>query len=113
MRIVLAGANPVPEIWPWEAEAAATELAQYARERGLDRSRILPTMADWEVYPRVAAATGVQAQRDGVAQLEVDAGELLQLARRTIGAARDATRVLIDSGAIPAPPRDEDPPVVA
>jgi malate dehydrogenase (oxaloacetate-decarboxylating) len=44
------------------ALAAAIELAACAEEHGLSEETILPTMADWQVVPRVAAATAMKAQ---------------------------------------------------
>lgn len=109
--IVFACANPIPEIWPWEAKAAgarivatgrgdfanqvnnslgfpgifrgaldvrartitdemaraaASELAACAEEQGLSEERIVPRMDEWEVFPRVAVATAMRAQEQGV-----------------------------------------------
>jgi malate dehydrogenase (oxaloacetate-decarboxylating) len=111
--IVFACANPVPEIWPWEAKqagarivatgrsdfpnqvnnslgfpgifrgaldvrartitdemcyAAATALAEHIGDQ-LDDDHILPTMDDWDIFPREAAAVGMMAQEQGVARL--------------------------------------------
>ncbi len=137
--IVFACANPIPEIWPWEAReagarivatgrsdfpnqvnnslgfpglfrgtldvrartitdemalAAAHELAQAAQERGLSEERILPSMDEWEVVPRVAVATAMQAQRQGVARLSKSAEQLLSDATAMIQLAREMARVL-------------------
>jgi malate dehydrogenase (oxaloacetate-decarboxylating) len=123
--VVFPCANPIPEIWPWEAKeagarivgtgrsdfpnqinnslvfpgvfrgvldvrattitdemaiAAAEELAFCAEERGLDEEHIVPTMDDWEVFPREAAAVGVRAQEQGVARLSLSHDELLDSA---------------------------------
>ena len=40
-----------------------------AEERGLDDDHIVPTMDDWEVFPREASAVGMKAQEQGVARL--------------------------------------------
>lgn len=143
--IVFACANPIPEIWPWEAReagarivatgrsdfpnqvnnslgfpglfrgtldvrartitdemalAAAHELAQAAQERGLSEERILPSMDDWEVVPRVAVATAMQAQRQGVARLSKSAEQLLSDATAMIQLAREMARVLQSEGII-------------
>jgi malate dehydrogenase (oxaloacetate-decarboxylating) len=143
--IVFACANPVPEIWPWEAQeagarivgtgrsdfpnqinnslgfpgifrgvldvrattitdemaiAAAEELARCAEERGLDEEHILPSMEDWEVFPREAAAVGVRAQEQGVARLRLSREELLENAKQTIWQAQEMTRFLMDEGLI-------------
>ncbi len=147
--IVVACANPVPEIWPWEAKeagakivatgrsdfpnqvnnslvfpgvfrgaldvrartitdemgmAAAHELARCAEERGIHAENILPRMDEWEVVPRVAAATVLKAQKQGLARLRKSRQELLDAAAKKIREARDATRVLMKEGVIaPAP----------
>jgi malate dehydrogenase (oxaloacetate-decarboxylating) len=147
--ILFACANPVPEIWPWEAKeagarivgtgrsdfpnqinnslgfpgifrgvldvrattitdemaiAAARELALCAEEQGLDEEHLVPTMDDWEVFPREAAAVGVKAQEQGVARLVLSRDELLATARHTIGQAQEMTRFLMDQGLIPPVP---------
>ncbi len=147
--IVFAEANPVPEIWPWEAKeagarivatgrsdfpnqvnnslvfpavfrgaldvkartitdemaaAAAEELARFAEERGISEDNIIPTMEEWEVYPRVAAATGSKAVEQGVARENLTRSQLLERADRIIRRAREQMRALLDSGVIARPP---------
>jgi malate dehydrogenase (oxaloacetate-decarboxylating) len=149
--IIFPCANPIPEIWPWEAKdagarivgtgrsdfpnqvnnslgfpgifrgvldvraatitdemaiAAAEELARCAEERRIDEEHILPTMDDWEVFPREAAAVGVKAQEQGVARLSVSREELLSKARVTIRHAQDMTRFLMEKGLIPPVPAE-------
>jgi malate dehydrogenase (oxaloacetate-decarboxylating) len=147
--IVFACANPIPEIWPWEAKeagarvvgtgrsdfpnqlnnslgfpgifrgvldvraktitdemaiAAAEEVARCAEERGLSEEYIVPTMDDWDVFPREAVATGMKAQERGLARLERSAEELLAQAEETIRRARESAEVLMREGLIaPAP----------
>ncbi len=147
--IIFPCANPVPEIWPWEAKeagarivgtgrsdfpnqinnslgfpgifrgvldvrattitdemaiAAAEELALCAAERGLDADHILPTMDDWTVFPREAAAVGVKAQEQGVARLRLAREELLSKAQAIIQHAQDMTRFLMEKQLIPPVP---------
>jgi malate dehydrogenase (oxaloacetate-decarboxylating) len=147
--IVLACANPVPEIWPWEAKAAgariigtgrsdfpnqinnslcfpgifrgvldvrargisdrmaiaaAEALAAAGASGGLADDRLLPTMAQWEVAADVAAATAAAAAAEGLARLPRSLEEERAAARAVIANARDATRLLMDGGAIPAAP---------
>jgi malate dehydrogenase (oxaloacetate-decarboxylating) len=147
--IVFACANPIPEIWPWEAReagakimatgrsdfpnqvnnslvfpgvfrgaldirartitddmaiAAAHELADYARERGIHEDSILPTMDEWEVYPRVAVATALQAQEQGVATLKKSREQLHAEATHMISQARNATQLLMKEQIIPPLP---------
>ena len=149
--IVFAEANPVPEIWPWEAKeagarivatgrsdlpnqvnnslvfpavfrgvldvraktitdemaiAAAEELAKYAEEKGLREDYILPTMEEWEVYPREAAAVAVKAVEQGVARRTTTYREELERAREIIEASRRKYQELWDKGLIPRPPVD-------
>ena len=148
--VVFACANPVPEIWPWDAKAAgarivatgrsdfpnqvnnslvfpgifrgaldvrarsitdemalaaAHELAACAEERGLTDASILPRMDEWDAVPRVAAATGVTAQEQGVARLTKTRMQLLEAAIRKIREARDATAVLMKERIIPSAPQ--------
>jgi malate dehydrogenase (oxaloacetate-decarboxylating) len=142
-------ANPIPEIWPWEAKeagarivgtsrgdfsnqinnslvfpgvfrgvldvrattitdemaiAAAEELATFQAQRELDEEHIVPTVNDWEVFPREAAAVGVKAQEQGLARLTLSREELLSKARQTIRQAQDMTRFMMDKGLIPPLP---------
>jgi len=143
--IVFACANPVPEIWPWEAEeggaavvatgrsdfpnqlnnslgfpgifrgtidvraktitdemclAAAKELARLAEERGLSAKNIIPTMDDWEVFPREAVAVAEKAMEQNVAKLKRSRDELYTTARSIIRRAREEARFLMKSGFI-------------
>jgi len=143
--IVFACANPVPEIWPWEAEeagavvvatgrsdfpnqlnnslgfpgifrgtidvrartitdemclAAAGELAKLAEERGLSAKNIIPTMDDWEVFPREATAVAEKAMASGVARLSKSRDELYTSARSIIKRAREEAKYLMRGGFI-------------
>jgi malate dehydrogenase (oxaloacetate-decarboxylating) len=143
--IVFACANPVPEIWPWEAEeagaavvatgrsdfpnqlnnslgfpgifrgtidvrartitdemclAAASELARLAEERGLSAKNIIPTMDDWEVFPREATAVAEKAMASGVARLKKNREELYTSARSIIKRAREQTKYMMRGGFI-------------
>jgi malate dehydrogenase (oxaloacetate-decarboxylating) len=143
--VVFACANPIPEIWPWEAEeagavvvatgrsdfpnqlnnslgfpgifrgtldtrartitdemclAAAFELARLAEERGLSARNIIPTMDDWEVFPREATAVAEKAIEQGVARLKRTHEELYTSARSIIKRAREQTRYMMRGGFI-------------
>jgi malate dehydrogenase (oxaloacetate-decarboxylating) len=143
--IVFACANPVPEIWPWEAKeagakivatgrsdfpnqvnnslgfpgifrgaldvrattitdemclAAAYELAKVAEDRGLREDYILPTMDDWEVFPREAVAVALKAIEQGVARIKPSKDELRERAFAMIKRARSQVEVLMKSGHI-------------
>jgi malate dehydrogenase (oxaloacetate-decarboxylating) len=146
--IVFACANPVPEIWPWEAEeagarivatgrsdfpnqvnnslgfpaifrgvldvrattitdemciTAAEELARCAEEKGLAENYILPRMDEWDIYPREAAAVGMKAIEQGIAQAPMSRDELFAHASRTIKKAQEETHALMAAGLIPMP----------
>lgn len=150
--IVFACANPVPEIWPWEAQqagahivatgrsdmpnqvnnslgfpgifrgvldvrartitkemtvAATRELARFAESRGLNQEYIVPRMDEWEVFPRVAAATGAKAVEQGIATSPKTRDELFDTAVATIKRAREAARLLLANELISPVPKDE------
>ena len=138
--IVFAMANPVPEIWPWEAEqagaaivatgrsdfpnqvnnslgfpgifrgtldvrastitdpmcvAAAEALAGMAAEKGLNPHYILPTMDEWEVFPREAAAVAAKAVEEGVARKTLSYDEELANASEIIRRSRNLTQSMM------------------
>jgi len=143
--IMFACANPVPEIWPWEAKEAGARIVATGRSdfpnqvnnslgfpgifRGaLDvRARtitdemcfaaaealanqisdhiheeyILPTMEDWEVFPREAAAVAMKAQEQGVARIQTSYQAELDNARYIIKRSRDLTHMMMREGFIP------------
>jgi malate dehydrogenase (oxaloacetate-decarboxylating) len=143
--IVFACANPVPEIWPWEAKeggatviatgrsdfpnqvnnslgfpgifrgtldvrastitdamckAAADELAKMAVKQGLSPDHILPTMDDWEVFPREAAAVAAKAVEEGIARKPMTFEEELANAEKIIRRSRDLTTNMMAEGFI-------------
>jgi malate dehydrogenase (oxaloacetate-decarboxylating) len=149
--IVFVCANPIPEIWPWEAKeagarivatgrsdfpnqvnnslgfpaifrgtldvraktitdemciAAAYELAKTAQDNGLHDDYLIPTMDEWEVFPREATAVGMKAIEQGVARLELSRDELYEQASRVIQRARGETQLLMDEGMIPPAPEE-------
>jgi malate dehydrogenase (oxaloacetate-decarboxylating) len=143
--IVFACANPVPEIWPWEAKdagahivatgrsdfpnqvnnslgfpgifrgtldvrattitdemciAAAAELAKTAEDRGLNEDYIIPTMAEWEVFPREATAVGMKAIEQGIAKTTMAREELYTISETIIREARESVKILMREGII-------------
>jgi malate dehydrogenase (oxaloacetate-decarboxylating) len=151
--IVFACANPIPEIWPWDAQeagarivatgrsdfpnqvnnslgfpaifrgvldvkaktitddmciAAATELANYAEERGMSENDILPRMDEWEVFPREAVACALKSIEQGVARVKPSRQELYERASAIIKNARDSTELLMKHGLIKQPPKEAD-----
>ncbi|MBS7604965.1 NADP-dependent malic enzyme [Candidatus Bathyarchaeota archaeon] len=151
--IVFACANPIPEIWPWEAKeagarivatgrsdfpnqvnnslgfpgifrgvldvraktitddmciAAAEELAKFAEEKGIHEDYILPTMEDWEVYPREAVACALKSIEQGVARIKLSRQELYERSVAIIKNARESLEALMRHGLIKKPPPEEE-----
>ena len=149
--ILFVCANPIPEIWPWEAKeagakvvatgrsdfpnqvnnslgfpgifrgtldvrartitdemciAAAYELAKTAEDRGISEDYLIPTMDDWEVFPREAVAVAMKAQEQGVARLKLSEEELYERASTLIKRAREETQLLMKEGFIPQAPEE-------
>ncbi len=138
--IVFICANPIPEMWPWDAKeagaavvatgrsdfpnqvnnsvgfpgifrgtldvraktitdemciAAAEELAKVAEDKGLSADSIMPTMDDWEVFPREAAAVAMKAIEQGIAlrkdlTYEQEIAEATAIIARARGLVQDA-----------------------
>jgi malate dehydrogenase (oxaloacetate-decarboxylating) len=86
--------------------AAASELARFAEQQGLHEKRILPRMDEWEVFPRVAVATAMQALAEGVARRTRTKVELDATAHRKIREARESLAALVDAGVIAPAPRE-------
>ena len=82
--------------------AASEELGRCAEEKGLSEERILPTMVDWDVFPRVAAAVGIKAIEQKVARKELTREALIEKATKIIKRARDETHTLMEHGLIAA-----------
>jgi len=83
---------------------AALELAAFAREKGISKNYILPTMLQWEVYPRVAAKVGQAAIKEGVARRKLNPEESLTIAMGTIEHSRKMMSALRRDGIILDPP---------
>ncbi len=84
--------------------AAAKELARHAKDQGLTAEHLLPTMAEWQVYPEVAATVGAMAVAEGHARKKASRAELLHTATTTIQHCRMAMDALRKSGVILEPP---------
>jgi malate dehydrogenase (oxaloacetate-decarboxylating) len=148
--ILFACANPVPEIWPWEAKeagaavvatgrsdfdnqvnnslgfpgifrgaldvrartitdemcfAAAEAMADHVGDK-LSDTMIMPTMDDWEVFPREAAAVAMKAQEQGLAGKQMTYEELFAHARKIIKRSRDLTHMMMEENFIEEAPAD-------
>jgi malate dehydrogenase (oxaloacetate-decarboxylating) len=148
--IIFACANPVPEIWPWEAKEAGARVIATGRSdfpnqvnnslgfpgifRGaldvrartitdemcfsaaramadqvgnnLDEEHILPTMDDWEVFPREAAAVAMKAQEQGLARIQTSYEDELKNAMSIIKRSRNLTQMMMDNGFIAEAPEE-------
>ena len=143
--IVFTCANPVPEIWPWEAKeagaavvatgrsdfenqvnnslgfpgvfrgtldarattitdnmciTAAVELASCIPNNKIKPTQILPTMDDWKVYPKVAAAVAVKAIKEKVAQRKANYDQFYAQAMSMIKRSRALTADMMKNGFI-------------
>ena len=143
--IVFACANPIPEMWPWDAKAAgaavvatgrsdfpnqvnnslgfpgifrgaldvraktitdemciaaAHALADMAVEKGLTPDYLLPTMDEWDVFPREAAAVAMKAVEQGIARCPTTHDEEYERASAIIKRSRDMTATMMEDGFI-------------
>lgn len=141
-------ANPVPEIWPWEAKeagvkivgtgrsdfenqinnalgfpavfrgaldvaarkitdemclAAAHAIAEFAEERGLSESYIIPKLEETEVFVREAVAVGLEAIKQGVARRKLSRQELEEAAAAKIKRAQEVLKLLMREGLVKPP----------
>ncbi len=78
------------------AVAAAHELAKVGEEEGLSEDKILPSMDDWDIFAREAAAVAVAALEAGVGRKYTTWDEEYELARKMIGNSRESLKVLMD-----------------
>lgn len=148
--ILFACANPVPEIWPWEARAAGATVVATGRSdfpnqvnnslgfpgifrgtldvrartitddmcyaaaqamadhvgKNLCEDQILPTMDDWEVFPREAAAVAMKAQEQGLARIQTTYEKEFENARQIIQRSRNMTGMMMEKGFIADAPED-------
>ncbi|AFZ70548.1 malic enzyme [Caldisphaera lagunensis DSM 15908] len=85
------------------AITAAYEIAKFAEEKGLSENYIVPTMEEWEVYPRVAAAVAVKAVEEGVARKTTTYKEELDNATYMISLSRKKLETVYQRGLIKDP----------
>jgi len=72
----------------------------------------MPTMDDWEVFPREAAAVAMKAIEQGLALKPVTYEEEFENATKIIRRSRQLTRAMMEQGFIPEAPEGEKPPEV-
>jgi malate dehydrogenase (oxaloacetate-decarboxylating) len=85
---------------------AARELAKTAEDKGLTEDYIIPSMDEWEVFPREAAAVGSKAVEQGIAEKPMTRDQLHETAESIIKKARGETKVLMDEGFIAEPDKE-------
>ncbi|MGB9727380.1 MAG: NAD(P)-dependent malic enzyme [Nitrososphaeria archaeon] len=80
--------------------AAAFEIARMAEEKGLGEEYIVPTMEEWDVYPREAAAAAYEACLEGLARKMTSREKEYEYAKEIISTARRKFEQLKISGLI-------------
>nr|MDO8087166.1 NADP-dependent malic enzyme [Candidatus Sigynarchaeum springense] len=84
--------------------AAAYEIARVAEEKGsLSPGYIVPTMEEWDLFPREAVAVAMKAMEQGVARLKKSRKELLDHAESVIKRSRDMVTASMKDGFIKNP----------
>ena len=79
---------------------AAKELARTAEDKGLNEEYIVPTMDEWEVFPREAVAVGMKAIEQGIARKVMKRDELYKVSEQIIRDAREKTKLVMEHGFI-------------
>ncbi|PKK81348.1 MAG: hypothetical protein CVT47_02910 [Thermoplasmata archaeon HGW-Thermoplasmata-2] len=74
-----------------------------AEEKGLRPEYIIPSMDEWEVFPREAVAVALKAQEQGLARVKKSRQELYEHAEEVIRRAREETKMRMEKGFIPMP----------
>jgi malate dehydrogenase (oxaloacetate-decarboxylating) len=85
--------------------AASVELAKCAEDKGIHEEYIIPTMNEWEIFPREAVAVGQKAIEQGVARIKMTPTEAFEIAEKIIRRARGETEMLMEKGFIAQPPK--------
>jgi len=86
------------------AISAAHSIARYAEDAvGLDPDRIMPSMEDTDLFPRVAEEVARQAAEEGVARRPLAEGQALRETGEAISSARAAIELLMTHRVIAAP----------
>jgi malate dehydrogenase (oxaloacetate-decarboxylating) len=85
---------------------AADALADYVADE-LGPERIIPTMDEWQVFPELAARTGMKAQEQGIARITRTREELYAQAEAMIRRSRGLTATMMEQGFIATPPHED------
>ncbi|MEM2902138.1 MAG: NADP-dependent malic enzyme [Candidatus Bathyarchaeia archaeon] len=84
--------------------AASYAIAETAEENGLKEDYIIPSMDEWEVYPREAVAVGLKAMEQGIARLKLTRKSLAESVQSIIEESRRLLEMLMKSNLIPTTP---------
>jgi malate dehydrogenase (oxaloacetate-decarboxylating) len=79
---------------------ASRELALYAEEKGINSDYIIPTMEEWEVFPRVAAALAEAGVNENYARIRMSKSEFYERARQIISLNREMIEKMMDQNLI-------------
>ena len=87
--------------------AAAIAITEIAEEKGIDENRIMPSMENWEIFPKEATAVGLKAIEEKIARKVMSEEEIYQNAYTIIKRSRDSTELLMNNGLIKEMPEEE------
>jgi malate dehydrogenase (oxaloacetate-decarboxylating) len=79
---------------------AASSLASCIVDSKISPNKILPVMSDWDIFPRIAAAVGVKAIREKVANKRLSYDKIFNGAKAMIKRSRAITETMIKKGYI-------------
>jgi malate dehydrogenase (oxaloacetate-decarboxylating) len=79
---------------------AAMELASCVPDNKISSSKILPTMDDWEIVPKIAAAIGVKAIKEKIARKKMRYEKIYDNAKEIIKRSRSITETMMKKGYI-------------
>ena len=79
---------------------ASKELALFAEEKGINENYIIPTMQEWEVFPRIAAAIADEGVKENVARVKMTKAEFFDRAKEIISGNRMMIEKMMDQGLI-------------
>lgn len=79
---------------------ASKELALFAEEKGISDNYIIPTMQEWEVVPRVAAAIAEEGVKENLARVRMTKEEYFERAKSIISSNRQMIEKMMDQGLI-------------
>jgi malate dehydrogenase (oxaloacetate-decarboxylating) len=75
--------------------AASNEMALFAEERGISEENIIPSMDEWMIFVKVAAACALKAINQNLARIKLSKNELEERALSIIKNSRDSIKLLM------------------